>query len=270
MGSAIPRSIRKNVLRNWLLGLPRAQIAKECEIGAGTVSIIIKEYKENDSELDTIRELAVKLKKENLDSSSFSSAVRLRKILEKKKGLSEEQIESLVETIDIHCFKGKTRFKEFIDAINKVSSLSESFRIPLSQLPEQITEKEKELKDLREEIRSTEEKSDGILKEYNTTKRDLEEYNRLKPQLESYNSMKKQLHKYQLQLISETNARKVARYIDQNELNLLNQRLSTPISTEELLRMLNYIRYSPSINLDVIKIMQERMSEIPEELQSIL
>jgi hypothetical protein len=270
MGSAIPRPIRKSVLRNWLSGLPRAQIAKECEIGAATVSTIIKEYKENDSELDTIRELAVKLKKENLDPSSFSSAVRLRKILEKKKGLNEERIESLIEIIDIHCFKSKTRFEEFIDAINKVSSLSESFRIPLSQLPKQIAEKEKKLKDLREEIRSTEEKNDRILKEYDTTKRDLEEYDRLKPELENYNLMEKQLHKYHLQLISETSVRKLARYIDQDELNLLNQRLGTPISVEELLRMLNYIRYSPSRNLDVIKIMQERMSEIPEELQSIL
>jgi transposase len=79
MGTKIPNSIRKKVLRKWLSGLPRAQIAKQCDIGAGTVSTIIKEYKENDSELDTIRELAVKLKNENLDFSLFSAAVRLKK-----------------------------------------------------------------------------------------------------------------------------------------------------------------------------------------------
>lgn len=134
--------------------MPRAQIAKQCEIGAGTVSTIIKEYKENDSEFDTIRELAVKLKNENLDLGLFSSAVRLRKILERK-GLNENQIESLIESIDIHCFKSNIRFEEFIELINNVSAISESTRIPLSQLPKQIMEEEKKLKDLREEIRST-------------------------------------------------------------------------------------------------------------------
>jgi hypothetical protein len=77
MGSKIPKSIRKKVLGKWLSGLPRAQIAKQCEIGAGTVSTIIKEYKENDSEFDTIRELAVKLKNENLDLGLFSCIAQI-------------------------------------------------------------------------------------------------------------------------------------------------------------------------------------------------
>jgi hypothetical protein len=268
MGLKIPKSIKKDVLRMWLSGLARAQITKQCEIGSGTVSTIIKEYKENDPEFDIIRELAVKLKNENLDLGLFSSAIRLRKILERK-GLSEEQIESLIESIEIHCFKSNTRFEGFIELINKLATISESSRIPLSQLPKQIREKEKKLKDLKEKIRSTEEKNDRILKEHDMTKRDLEEYDRLKPKLDSYNLMKKQLQECHSQLTSETSSRKLARYIDQNELTLLNQRLGTSIGADELLLMLNYIRYRPSRNSDVIRIMQERISEIPEELQSV-
>jgi hypothetical protein len=68
-------------------------------------SQIISEYKENDPEFDIIRELAVMLKIEgNLDVNLFASAVRLRKILEKK-GLTEQQIESFIENIDIRCFR---------------------------------------------------------------------------------------------------------------------------------------------------------------------
>jgi hypothetical protein len=141
MGSRDPHSIKINVLRQWLQGLPRSEIALENKIGAGTVSSIISGYKEYDPEFDKTRELAVMLKNEQgLDINLFAGAVRLRKMLEKK-GLSEEQIESLTENIDTHCFRHKIRFVEFVDTINKLSALSDSFGIQLDQLPKHIQEK---------------------------------------------------------------------------------------------------------------------------------
>lgn len=118
MGSRVPHSIKINVLRQWLQGLPRSEIAFENKIGTGTVSSILSGYKENDPEFDKTRELAVMLKNEQgLDINLFAGAVRLRKMLEKK-GLSEEQIESLTENIDTHCFRHNIRFAEFVDTIN--------------------------------------------------------------------------------------------------------------------------------------------------------
>jgi len=45
MGARIPREIRLDVIRKWLQGRSRDQIANEVTIGAGTVSTIIKEYR---------------------------------------------------------------------------------------------------------------------------------------------------------------------------------------------------------------------------------
>ena len=110
MGTNIPFRIRKRVLRQWLEGDSRDQIAKDNDIGQGTVSAIVKEarsefeqkyYKYNDdddndekdyadghdddsSEFELLRELAVTLKRKRLDVNSFASAVRLLAILEKK------------------------------------------------------------------------------------------------------------------------------------------------------------------------------------------
>jgi hypothetical protein len=58
---AKPNSKAKvNILRKWLHGQSRKQIAKEEDIG--TVSSIIKEYKNNDTEFDLLRQVAVNLK----------------------------------------------------------------------------------------------------------------------------------------------------------------------------------------------------------------
>ena len=83
MGGNIPYSIRTEVIRQWLQGLSRDQIARNNEIGSGTVSAIIKECKEADSEFTLLREAAVMLKQKGLDISHFGSSVRLHRILEK-------------------------------------------------------------------------------------------------------------------------------------------------------------------------------------------
>jgi hypothetical protein len=46
MGGEIPNIIRRRVIKQWLHGFPRDQIAKGNQIGAGTVSTIIKQCKE--------------------------------------------------------------------------------------------------------------------------------------------------------------------------------------------------------------------------------
>jgi hypothetical protein len=73
MGGRVPSTIRRQVIKQWLYGHSRDQIAKDNDIGAGTVSAIIKQcgqekreqyFDEADFEFDLIRELAVMLKRE--------------------------------------------------------------------------------------------------------------------------------------------------------------------------------------------------------------
>ena len=46
MDAKIPKSIRQQVIKQWLQGTSRDQIAKDNGIGAGTVSSIIKDAKQ--------------------------------------------------------------------------------------------------------------------------------------------------------------------------------------------------------------------------------
>lgn len=62
MGHKIPEPIRREVLRKWLEGKSRNLIAKECDIGTGTVSEIIKGYQQKDADLQLLRQVAVHLR----------------------------------------------------------------------------------------------------------------------------------------------------------------------------------------------------------------
>jgi|GEM_PF-5953882 len=50
MGRKIPDDIRRKVLIAWLEGLPRQQIARDNQVGTGTVSEIINSIKEKESD----------------------------------------------------------------------------------------------------------------------------------------------------------------------------------------------------------------------------
>ena len=84
MGSKIPREISLEVIRKWLEGKTRDLIAYESEIGAGSVSEIVKEYRRGDLDADLLREVALNLKNSGLDIQSFAPLVRLRQVLEQK------------------------------------------------------------------------------------------------------------------------------------------------------------------------------------------
>lgn len=82
MGSKIPETIKKHVIRQWLQGASRDKISRDNKIGAGTVSSIIDESKQHDPEFDLLREVAAKIKRECIDVSSLVSSIRLQRILE--------------------------------------------------------------------------------------------------------------------------------------------------------------------------------------------
>lgn len=52
LGLTIPPTIRARVIKQWLSGYSRDQIAKDNQIGAGTVSSIVKQHKGEQQDYD--------------------------------------------------------------------------------------------------------------------------------------------------------------------------------------------------------------------------
>src|SRR5215218_10981818 len=149
MEAKIPKSIREQVIKQWLQGTSRDQIAND--IGAGTVSSIIKNIKQKDNpDIDLLRGVAILLKKEELDLDVFACSIRIKKKMDEM-GINEDHVESLIENINIHCFKCGLTAEEFINTVDKVSALSENLGMPVDQLSRYIIQEQLELKKLRGE-----------------------------------------------------------------------------------------------------------------------
>ena len=193
MEAKIPKSIREQVIKQWLQGTSRDQIAKDNDIGAGTVSSIIKNIKQKDNpDIDLLRGVAILLKKEELDLDVFACSIRIKKKMDEM-GINEDHIESLIENINIHCFKRGLTAEEFVNTINKVSASSENLGMPVDQLPNYITQQELELVKLREETEDVKLKQLQVLRSYNVNMNDLEEYKRDKPLIDHNKKLEKKL-----------------------------------------------------------------------------
>jgi transcriptional regulator with XRE-family HTH domain len=192
--SKIPKSIRERVIKQWLQGMSRDQIAKHNDIGAGTVSSIIKDSKQEIPDIDLLREVALVIKNDDLDLSVLAYSIRLKKKMDGM-GLNEDQIESLIENINIHCFKSGLTGEEFINTINNIVVLSQKLRMPVDELPNHIIQQEIELEQVEREIEDVNMKKGIVLQKYNITMDDLEEFKRDKPLIDHINQLEKELER---------------------------------------------------------------------------
>jgi hypothetical protein len=80
MPSPIDEVVRRGVIEEWINGFPRDKIASDLQIGAGTVSGIVIDFKKNlqGSDIDSLREVAVEAKKQGLSVSDLAQHIRLR------------------------------------------------------------------------------------------------------------------------------------------------------------------------------------------------
>jgi hypothetical protein len=202
MEPRVPKSIKQQVIKQWLQGTSRDQIAKDNGIGAGTVSAIIKDAKQKDiSDIDLLREVALLLKNEDLDLSVLADSIRLKNKIDEM-DLSEDLVESFIENINIHCFKRGMKAEEFINIINKVSVLSEKLGMPLDQLPNYLIQKELEVEKMNGEIKDVKMKKHLVLLNYGITMNDLDEYKSNKPLIDYIKQLKTQLEEAKQNIIN--------------------------------------------------------------------
>ena len=195
MEPRVPKSIKQQVIKQWLQGTSRDQIAKDNGIGAGTVSAIIKDAKQKEiPDIDLLREVALLLKNEDLDLSVLADSIRLKNKIDEM-DLSEDLVESFIENINIHCFKRGMKAEEFINIINKVSVLSEKLGMPLDQLPNYLIQKELEVEKMNGEIEDVKMKKHLVLQNYGITMNDLDEYKSNKPLIDRIKQAESQVEK---------------------------------------------------------------------------
>src|ERR1043166_1457315 len=152
MPASINEHTRKQVMHQWVGGDTRYKIAIDNEIGEGTVSGIVNDWKRGleDSEYESVRELAVYSKKQGLALSDLASRFRWYNII-KKSGTNEDQIESFIINCTISGAGIEALSPEkILDLVNKLFNISKSESIPLVHVPDYIQQKleEKQLRSI--------------------------------------------------------------------------------------------------------------------------
>ena len=130
MPAAINTQVKKQVIKQYLSGDSRDRIAADNGIGAGTVTNIINEWKKGveDSDYESVRELAIYSKKQGFGLSRIASSIRLSNYIQKL-GANQDQLESFIANL-----ANSPEPEKLIDVANQVVQFSRSESIPLEEL----------------------------------------------------------------------------------------------------------------------------------------
>jgi DNA repair exonuclease SbcCD ATPase subunit len=149
MGGKIPREIKKKVIREWIQGIRRDIMAKNNDVGDGTITNIIKDasLQEEYHDMELFRHLAVILKENGLEPVALGFAIRLLRIMEDN-GINENQVEPIISDFATYCFKHQISFGTLIQSGYQALSLEEELGVPVKMLPDHITRAKETLDDL--------------------------------------------------------------------------------------------------------------------------
>ena len=156
MPAAIDESIKRKVIQQWITGESRDKIAEDNNIGAGTVSSVISNYKVGLGALDfdSIRQLALEIRKQGLNWSDLASHFRLYNYLIRKSGASEEKVESFITNVSSNDIPPE----RIIELVIQLHDISKSEPIPLDQVSGYINKKLEEKQKIDEQIKEADAK----------------------------------------------------------------------------------------------------------------
>jgi transcriptional regulator with XRE-family HTH domain len=256
MGRKIPDPTRLQVIRAWLNGESRDKIAQELGISTGAVSAIIEDFRRDDPQFDLLREVAVKLKKQNLGIQSFAPLVRLYEVLRGKGLLTEttgqgslemmqNRMEALIIALEVFCSKEQLPVEDLVSLVTNMYNIADNLGIPIQRLPSYITELKDRIDTLTTETDQIEANKQAALRDYGVTLELLREYNENKPFL-------LQIQKYEQQLADANEKRRECQQELENEKswNKFEEQHTWSISPDELNKASLGLGLSPIDNFD--------------------
>ena len=143
--------VKRRVIQQWLAGEAREKITADNDIGAGTISIIVDDYKAglDNFNLDSFRELTIEAKKRGISSSDLASFFRFYNFF-RNSGAAEKDVESFITNIN----SGYIPPGKAIEFINQIYEISRNESISPDQLPDYVKQKLQEKQKIDEDIKA--------------------------------------------------------------------------------------------------------------------
>jgi uncharacterized protein (UPF0335 family) len=171
--------IKRRVVQQWLSGEARDKIAVDNNIGSGTVTSIVEDYKIGLDylDLDSFRELMVEVKKRAMTPGDLASHFRLFNYL-LKSGAVEEEVESFICKLN----SGYIPLGKAIELLNQIYEISKSESVSPDQLPDYIEQNLEEKQKIDEQIKE----AGAVLQTKNVKVKTINEYTKLNEKLSKH------------------------------------------------------------------------------------
>jgi hypothetical protein len=198
--------MKDEVIRLYLQGETRNDIARTCRLGEGTVSNIEDEWMHSLGipDVQSLRDLAVNLKKCGIDAVQCAQGFRILNIM-KKSGVNQNKFESFMREVYGYCERSGLAPQDMASNLQALINLSKE--IPFANMPDYIKQKKNEITQLEQniaklhrDIKTLEESKDTLdierlaakelrylaSQEQKTITAELKEYSNRKAELEKY------------------------------------------------------------------------------------
>jgi hypothetical protein len=188
MPAAIDEIVKRRVIQEWFSGCPRDKIALENNIGSGTVTSIVSNYKiglEN-LDLDSIRNLAAEAKKQGLSLHELAAHFRLYNFF-RESGVSEDEIESFVAKVH----SSNLPPEQVVQYMNQFYDVSKEESIPPDQVSSYVMQKFEEKRKLEDEIKE----ADAILQSKNVSIEAINQHIQLNEELNKHGLSTNDIHR---------------------------------------------------------------------------
>ncbi|MFZ0896936.1 MAG: helix-turn-helix domain-containing protein [Candidatus Nitrosopolaris sp.] len=151
MRPEIPQSLKRTVIQLYLRGMSRNEIASRTGISQGSVSNITTGWKTSLGypEPDDLRDLGIMLKNAGMTAPQCAMGLRSAHIMQTL-GIDEEDFRTFISEIYQHCTEIGLRPQKVAENVKQLLELSET--IPLWQIPQYISDKTSEKRELEEDI----------------------------------------------------------------------------------------------------------------------
>jgi hypothetical protein len=179
MPAPIDEVVKRRVVQQWLAGEAREKIIADNNIAAGTISIIVDDYKAGlDSfDLDSFRELALEARKRGMTPSNLASFFRLYNFF-RGSGAAEKDVESFITNIN----SGYIPPDKAIELINQIYEISRNESVPPDQLSNYIKQKLEEKQRIDDDIQQ----ADAVLQSKNVKVKMIDEHVKLTEKLDKH------------------------------------------------------------------------------------
>jgi hypothetical protein len=190
MPAPIESSIKRKVIQEWLTGESRSKIAIDSNIGEGTVSGIVSEFKIglDAAEFDSARDLALAATKQGLNLSDLASHFRLYNYF-RSSGASDEDIESFIARVSSI---GDIPPENIIQCVNQLFNISNTESIPFDQVSSYVNKKLEEKQKIDEDIKA----ADSLLQSKNMSIQAINEHLQLNEKLKEHDLSTQDIDKF--------------------------------------------------------------------------